>query len=85
MRARTIYDLIPFSLLLGTGVFLLGLSFMRLGWAWAIPDLFPSAVAQGMIAESLSWSEATKLALALAALAGIFAASSYKGSQRTSR
>lgn len=84
MRARTFYDLIPFSLLLGTGVFLLGLSFMRLAWAWAVPDLFPSAVAQGLIAESFSWSEATKLALALAALTGIFAASSYKGSQRTS-
>lgn len=38
-----------------------------------MPDLFPSAVAQGLIAESLSWSEATKLALALAALAGILA------------
>ena len=85
MRARTIFDLIPFSLLLGTGVFLLGLSFMRLGWALALPDLFPSAVAQGLIAESLSWPEATKLALALAALTGIFAASSYKGSRRTSR
>ena len=84
MRVRSIYKFIPFALLVGTVVFLLGLSFMRIWWEWAIPDVFPSAVAQGLIAESPSWSESIKIALSLAALAGILASTSDKWSQRSS-
>ena len=83
MKIRITFNQIPFSLFVGAIVFLLGLCFMRLWWAWAMPDLFPSAVAQGLIGESLSWSETTKLALALAALAGILASGHNRGSQRT--
>ena len=74
MRALSIYNLIPFSLILGAVVFLLGLSLMSLWRVWAIPDL--------PLAESLSWSETIKLSLALAALAGILAFRTDKGTQR---
>lgn len=32
-------------------------------WAWVVPDLFPGAVAQGLIAGNISWVTAIKLAL----------------------
>lgn len=44
-------------------IFLFLLKFM---WAWLIPDLFPGAVAQGLIAAEISWFTAFKAAIALA-------------------
>jgi hypothetical protein len=32
-------------------------------WAWTIPDLFPGAVEQGLIAAEISWLTSFKLAL----------------------
>ena len=32
-------------------------------WAWTIPDLFPGAVAQGLVVKSISWGTAFKLSL----------------------
>ena len=52
----------------------LALFLIKLLWAWAIPDLFPGGVEQGLIAESLSWYTAFKLALfvsLMGALAGV--------------
>ncbi len=40
-------------------------------WAWTIPDLFPGAVDQGLVAGSISWLTAFKLALFVALLTGI--------------
>ena len=37
------------------GLLLLGLLLIKLMWAWTIPDLFPGAVEQGLVADSLSW------------------------------
>ena len=53
------------------GVFLLGLLLIKLWWQWAVPDLFPGAVEQGLVAASISWFTSFKLALALAALAAL--------------
>jgi len=44
---------------------------VKLLWAWTIPDLFPGAVKQGLIASSLSWLSAFKLALFLGVIIGI--------------
>ena len=52
------------------GTFMIGLLLVKLFWIWIIPDLFPGAVAQGLIAESISWLTAFKLALLLSILAG---------------
>ena len=40
-------------------------------WAWTVPDLFPGAVKQGLVAETISWGTAAKLAIFLAILAGL--------------
>lgn len=32
-------------------------------WAWVIPDLFPGAVSQGLVAASISWLAGFKLLL----------------------
>ena len=49
----------------------LALFIIKLMWAWTIPDLFPGAVEQGLVAETLSWFTAFKLALFVAILGGL--------------
>ncbi len=44
---------------------------MKLLWAWTVPDLFPGAVEQGLVAESISWYTALKLAIFVAAIGGL--------------
>lgn len=53
------------------GVFIVALFLIKIMWAWTIPDLFPGAVEQGLIAGSLSWFTTFKLALFVALLSGI--------------
>ena len=44
---------------------------IKLLWAWTIPDLFPGAVASGLIAGNIGWLTAFKLSLFLGLLFGI--------------
>lgn len=44
---------------------------IKILWAWTIPDLLPGAVEQGLVARSISWLTAAKLALLFAFLSGI--------------
>ena len=44
---------------------------VKLLWAWTIPDIFPGAVSQGLIAGSISWFTAFKIAVFVAVLAGL--------------
>ena len=53
------------------GLFLVALLVFKFVWPWVIPDVLPGAVDQGLVAESLSWSTAAKLALPIAVLGGI--------------
>jgi len=46
-------------------------------WAWTIPDLMPGAVEQGLVAGSISWLTALKIALFVAILGG-FAKGSWR-------
>jgi hypothetical protein len=39
-------------------------------WAWVVPDLFPGAVAEGLIRAKLSWSATLKLAVLAALVSG---------------
>jgi hypothetical protein len=50
--------------------FVVGLLLIKALWAWTVSDLFPGAVQQGLVAGSLSWGTAAKLALFLALLLG---------------
>ena len=53
------------------GAFVIALLLIKLLWAWTIPDLFPGAVEQGLVAREISWFTAFKVAVFVAALAGI--------------
>ena len=39
-------------------------------WTWTIPDLFPGAVEQGLVAGEISWLTSFKLAIFFATLTG---------------
>ena len=43
-------------------------------WAWVVPDLFPGAVAQGLISANLTWFATLKLAVLVAVLSGFYPA-----------
>lgn len=52
---------------------------VKLLWAWTIPDLFPGAVATGLVAKRIGWLTALKLSLFLGILMG---AAGVKGNRR---
>ena len=60
----------PGILALVVGVFVLVLLLIKLLWAWTIPDLFPGAVEQVLVAGTISWLTALKVAIVVAVLAG---------------
>jgi hypothetical protein len=41
-------------------------------WAWVVPDLFPGAVAQGLIIADLTWLVSLKLAVLVVVLSGLY-------------
>ena len=51
-------------------MFVVGLLLTKALWAWTVPDLFPGAVQQGLVAGSISWGTAAKVALFVAVLFG---------------
>jgi hypothetical protein len=53
-------------------IFLTVLLLIKSLWGWIIPDLFPGAVAEGLMAGAISWGSAAKLALALVLLGALF-------------
>ncbi len=74
MKKSWLFIIVPGILALVIGTFVVVLFLVKLLWAWTIPDLFPGAVEQGLIARSISWLAALKVAVfvaILAALAGV--------------
>ena len=63
--------LLPGILALAAVVVVVMLLVVKLLWAWTIPDLFPGAVEQGLIAAKISWWTAFKVAIFVAVLAGL--------------
>jgi len=61
----------PGILALVAVVLVVALLLIKLLWAWTVPDLFPGAVAQGIMAGSISWMTSFKLALFVAVMAGL--------------
>ena len=62
---------------IGTGMvglalvaFVLVTLLLKVLWGWVIPDLFPGAVEQGLVAGSISWGTAMKVAVFAAVLSG---------------
>ncbi len=51
---------------------------VKLLWAWTVPDLFPGAVQQGLVARSISWFTAFKLSIFVSFVAAVTGISSAK-------
>ncbi len=63
------------TILITVGVtFVLSVIVFKFVWAWVVPDLFPGAVEQGLIAADLTWLAAMKLAVLVAVLSGFYPA-----------
>ena len=63
-------------LTLGVGIVALAFFLIKLLWAWTIPDLFPGAVKEGLVAAEISWLTSFKLALFFGILTGAVKANS---------
>ncbi len=54
--------------------FVISMVVFKFVWAWVVPDLFPGAVAQGLISADLTWLATVKLAVLVAVLSGFYPA-----------
>ena len=52
--------------------FVMSMVVFKFVWAWVVPDLFPGAVAQGLISADLTWLAAVKLAVLVSVLSGFY-------------
>jgi len=62
---------VPGCLAIAVVALAIALLLVKLLWAWTIPDLFPGAVEQGLIARQISWLTSFKVAIFVAVLAGL--------------
>lgn len=62
--------------------FLVVLFVIKALWAWTVPDLFPGAVAEGLVAGSITWGTAAKIALLAAVISGFFGGQRSRSSSR---
>ena len=69
---QLIFAVIPLFL----GIMAIAFLAIKLLWAWTIPDLFPGAVEQGLVAAEISWLTSFKLALFFGLLTGAVKANS---------
>lgn len=70
MKKLWFIALIPGMLALVAVVIVITLLVVKLMWAWVVPDVFPGAVATGLIAREISWLTAFKIALVVGILTG---------------
>jgi uncharacterized membrane protein len=54
--------------------FIIAIVLFKFVWAWVVPDLFPGAVEQGLVAADLTWLASLKLAVLVAVLSGFYPA-----------
>ncbi len=80
MRSTTVAAMIAGGMAVAFVAFVVVLFLVKVLWAWTIPDLFPGAVQQGLIAGSISWLAAIKIAIFIAVLSGFC-----RGSQANNR
>lgn len=62
---------VPAVVILLAGIFAIGILLIKLFWSWTIPELFPQAVSQGLIAEKISWWTALKLSVFVSLLIAV--------------
>ncbi len=82
MKKAWLLALIPgaigVAISVGIGFFLLALLLIKVLWSWTIPDLFPGAVRQGLIAREITWYTALKVAVFVGIIAGGIRGKSHK-------
>ncbi|MHC4563928.1 MAG: hypothetical protein ACYS8X_14315 [Planctomycetota bacterium] len=71
MTGRKVAGIIVAGVAVACVAFVAVLLLIKLLWAWTVPDLFPGAVEQGLVAKSISWLTAVKIAIFVAVLSGI--------------
>ena len=71
MSASKVAGLVVAGVTVACIAFVVVLFLIKILWAWTVPDLFPGAVAQGLVAKSISWMAAAKVAIFIAILSGI--------------
>jgi len=71
MRRMLWIPIVPAILSVLVLAFILALLLVKLLWSWTVPDLFPGAVAAGLVAESISWLTSLKVAIFVAVIAAI--------------
>jgi len=54
--------------------FVIAVVLFKFVWAWVVPDLFPGAVEEGLVAANLTWLASLKLAVLVAVLSGFYPA-----------
>ena len=70
MNKSKLFKVIPGLIALGLGITAIMFFVIKLLWAWTIPDLFPGAVEQGLVAAEISWLTSFKLAVFFGLLTG---------------
>jgi len=78
MRKRWLLAIVPGMLAVAFGVLVLVLLLVKVLWAWTVPDLFPGAVEQGLVARTISWLAAFKVGVFVAVLAALAGARRHK-------
>ena len=60
---RNILFMLMGAILVSLITFFVTLFLVKIIWSWTIPDLFPGAVKQGLIAKEISWFTSFKIAI----------------------
>jgi len=63
--------IVPGVLAVASGAMVIALLLIKLLWGWTVPDLFPGAVEQGLIAQEISWLTSLKVAIFVAFMAAV--------------
>ena len=71
MEKSKLFAIISGVIVLVVGVFVVTFLLIKFLWAWTIPDLFPGAVKEGLVAKEIGWLTSFKLALFFAVMTGI--------------
>ncbi|HOO96850.1 MAG TPA: hypothetical protein PKV16_05255 [Caldisericia bacterium] len=60
---KSIPVMITMAIIAAVAIFVILLFLLKFMWGWIVPDLFPGAVSQGLVAAEISWMTAFKVAL----------------------
>ncbi len=76
MDGAKVLGLIVAFLMILAVLILVTVFIVKFSWGLVVPDLFPGAVAQGLVVAELSWAMTFKLAIVLSLLGEAFAKAS---------